>query len=178
MGGTSERQHHGSEPLHQAPLPPDLAQFLLTQDVACLMHETNMGTVFVVKLPAAEIASISGRVPMRVRHELYEHPSAPVIRTVFRIYDKPENPLGLETFTNVGDPVQRADFWRLGGQPNIHLLFYDEGLTHRLTKGMENVESSTITTIVQTADFVRSQIRPEEFDFDRAKADVIARTQI
>jgi hypothetical protein len=179
---SKEVDHHQApvpfEPVEQAVLPPDMAAFLRTKEVACLMHETNHGTVFVVKLPATEIQSLGGRVPMHVRHELYQHPAAPVIRTVIRIFDRPENPLGLEMFTNVEEADQRADFARLAGQQNIHLLFYDEQLNHRLTKGMENVESLKIHEIVAAADLVRAEIAPEHYDFDRAKADIVERTSL
>jgi hypothetical protein len=169
---------HGSEPIEQVELSPELASFLRTKDVACIMQETSEGTVFVVKLPGSEIGSLPGRVPMRVRHELYQHPAAPVIRTVIRIYDRPQNPLGLETFTNVEQADQRADFARLGGQENIYLLFYDENLQHRLTKGMENVEPETIHEIIASADRLRSEIPGDQYDFDRAKADIVARTSL
>jgi hypothetical protein len=179
---SGEVHHHQApepfEPIEPSVLPPELAAFLRTKDVACLMYETTHGTVFVVKLPAMEIQSLSGRVPMHVRHELYQHPAAPVIRTVIRIYDRPDNPLGLETFTNVEQEDQRADFARLARQENLYLLFYDEQLTHRLSKGMGNVESEVIEEIIDKADAVRGQIKPELYDFDRAKADVVARTDL
>jgi hypothetical protein len=166
------------EPIEPAALPADLAAFLRTTDVACLMQESNHGTVFVVKLPASEIQNLSGRVSMRVRHELYQHPAAPVIRTVFRIYDQPDNPLGLETFTNVEQADQRDDFARLASQKNIYLLFYDEQLRHRLTKGLENVEASVIEEIVTKADALRAQVPAELYDFDSAKAEIVARTSL
>jgi hypothetical protein len=169
---------HGSEPIAPAVLPAELASFLRTKDVACVMQETTQGTVFVVKLPGSEIESLRGRVPMHVRHELYEHPTAAVIRTVIRMYDRPDNPLGLETFTNVEQDDQRADFARLAGQPQIYLLFYDESLNHRLTKGMDNVEPEVIDNIIATADGVRAGIPPERYDFDRAKAAIVARTRL
>jgi hypothetical protein len=71
-----------SEPVYPTPLPEPLAQFLATQDVACLMHETTAGTVYVVKLLGAEIDSVRGSGPIHVRHELWQHPLAPVVRTV------------------------------------------------------------------------------------------------
>jgi hypothetical protein len=51
------------EPVESSFLPRELAAFLRTTDIACIMHETNQGTVFVVKLLATEIASLSGLVP-------------------------------------------------------------------------------------------------------------------
>lgn len=63
-----------------------------------------------MKIPDGDIQTLSGRVPIRVRHELFTHPLAPVIRMVVTIYDRPHNPLALETFINVEDPQQRPDY--------------------------------------------------------------------
>lgn len=125
-------------------LSEDLAKFLATQPVACLMHETNQGTAHVIKLLSEEIASVQGRVPILARHELYAHPKAPGIRTVLTIYDQPERPQALETMTNTAEPDQRADFARLAKQQELLLLFYDERLQHRLTKKVGNAEPETI----------------------------------
>ncbi len=89
------------EPLQPSPLPPELAEFLRDKTFACLMQATDRGTVLVIKALAHEIASARGRVPVQLRHELYQHPTAPVIRTIITLYDQPTTPLALETFTNV-----------------------------------------------------------------------------
>lgn len=167
-----------SEPRYPIPLTPDLAEFLATQDVACLMHETTSGTVYVVKLPAVEIESVRGRVPIQQRHELWEHPLAPVIRTVFRIYDRPDNPLGIETVTNVAEPDQRADFARLANQDETLLLFYDEQLRHRLSKQIKTADRHTVRTVLQQADELRRRIPPARYDFMTAKADILGRTSL
>lgn len=169
---------HPSEPIEPIPLPPDLAAFLATQPVACLMYETNEGTAHVIKLPAQEIASVRGRVPIQVRHELYAHPQAPVIRTVLTIYDQPEHPLALETMTNVAESDQRADFGRLAGQEELLLLFYDEQLQHRLSKRVGNVDRKTIEDILEQADAARQRIPPERYDFMRAKEAVMRNTHL
>src|SRR3712207_1292033 len=88
-------------------LPPELAAFLGQHDYAALLHATDLGPVLVVKAPGHEIVSVRGRVPIGFNHELYDHPAAPVIRIVTRIYDQPARPLAFETFVNVGDPDQR-----------------------------------------------------------------------
>lgn len=87
------RASQRSEPLTPIPLPPELAEFLLTTDVACLLHGSGRGTTMIIKIPAAEIASVRGRVPIGFRHELYDHPNAPVIRLVTTIHDRPESAL-------------------------------------------------------------------------------------
>lgn len=82
MGGERDREDRRSgEPLEPSPLPPELAEFLRDQ-----------GTVFVIKLPSSDIESARGRVPIHLRHELYAHANAPVIRTTLRVYDQPEAP--------------------------------------------------------------------------------------
>ena len=70
---------------HGVDVPPELAEFLWSQEYVALLHATNHGTVLVVKMPRHEIASVRGRVPIEVRQELYSHPAAPVIRLVTRI---------------------------------------------------------------------------------------------
>src|SRR5205823_4125437 len=102
---------------HGAELPPELAEFLRGQQYAALLHATNQGTVLAVKMPGYEINSVRGRVPIEVRHELYSHPMSPVIRMVTRIYDQPDSSVALETYVNVGDPDQWADYAALGRSP-------------------------------------------------------------
>src|SRR6266487_5127104 len=93
MAGERERgDRRSGEPLEPSPLPPELAEFLRDQAIACLMQGTDQGTVFVIKLPTPDIESACGRVPIHLRYELYAHPNAPVIRTTLRIYDQPEAP--------------------------------------------------------------------------------------
>src|SRR5947209_7496598 len=120
------------EPLAPSQLPPDLAEFLKKQRYACLTHPTDRGVVLVVKIPGEDIESARGTVPISLQHELYEHPLAPVIRMLTSIYDQPTRPLRMETFINVADPAQRADYEALGRQEQLHLLFFGEGLAHRL----------------------------------------------
>src|SRR4051794_27346737 len=111
-------------------LPPALAGFLRHHEYAALLHPTNLGTVLVVKAPDDDIRSVRGRVPIDTRHELYSHPASPVIRMVTRIYDQPEQPLALETFVNVADPDQRADYAALSRQDELVMLFYGQDVNH------------------------------------------------
>src|SRR5215207_8288171 len=105
--------HHQSGPDQPSALPPELAAFLKDQQYAALLHPTDQGTVMVVKAPRRDIRSVQGRVPIELRHELYQHPAAPVVRLVTRIYDQPDRPLALETFINVDDDDQRQDYGEL-----------------------------------------------------------------
>src|SRR5215212_8128288 len=102
--------HHDSRPDHPSELPPEMAEFLKDQPIAALLHGTeNQGTVLIIKAPREEIRSVRGQVPVELRHELYSHPAAPVVRVVTRIFDQPDSSLGLKSFINVEEPDQRAD---------------------------------------------------------------------
>lgn len=167
-----------NRPQRPSPLPPDLAEFLRGQEYACLTQATDVGTVFVVKAPRRDIASVQGRVPIGMRYELYQHPQAPVIRIVTKIYDQSDRPLALETFVNVQDEQQRADFAALANQDELYILFYDETLTHQLSKGVGNPNKEAVGQIVATADRLAAAIPAARFDFDRAKADVMRESSL
>jgi hypothetical protein len=169
----SEREQSSLQPNE---LPPELADFLRDKEYACLLWGTDQGSVFVAKAPAREIQSLRGNIPVRILHQLYEHPQAPVIRTVITWYDQPTQPLALETFINVADPQQRTDFTDLANQQELRFLFYDRALRHRLSKLVRNPDPETITQIAQTAERLQATIPEESFDFDAAKADIIKRT--
>jgi hypothetical protein len=167
------------EPLHPIPLPPDLAAFLAQQGpYACLTQATDQGTAYVLKPPAAEIVRARGPVPTNVRHQLFGQHNAPVIRTVLTLYDDPGNPLKFESFINVADPDQRADFASLAEQEQLLVLFYDETLQHRLSKRIPSGLDTGIPEMLARADRLRAAIPTWRFDFDRAKADVLRQTAL
>lgn len=142
------------------------------------MQATDQGTAFVIKLSGADIASVRGRVPIGLRHELYAHPAAPVVRTVIRIYDQPGRPLVLETYTNVEDEQQRADFAALVEQDRLLLLFYDEDLAHRLSKVVPHRDPETVRLMVERTAQLLAAIPPEQRDFDAAKRAVMEATSV
>lgn len=175
----SERREHHLGPDQPSELPPELAEFLKGRPIAALLHGTeNQGTVLVVKLPRQEIQSVQGRVPVELRHELYAHPLAPVVRVVTRIYDQPDQPLALESFVNVGEPDQRSDYAALAEQDHLLMLFYDEQLRHSLTKQVGGLDPDAVTEVLTTADRLLAVIPETRRDFNRAKAEVMARTQL
>ncbi|TAK30929.1 MAG: hypothetical protein EPO21_18485 [Chloroflexota bacterium] len=181
MPSKEHDQHYSpssSEPLNPSVLPPELAEFLKDKQFACLMHETNEGTVFIIKAPNREIESLRGRIPIHLRHELHMHPTAPVIRTVLRLYDQPEHPLALETFTNIEEADQRATFEALSGQNQVYLLFYDESLAHRLSKGVAHTQGQAAAEILSMADLIKQEIPQDDYDFDGAKAAVVEHTTL
>src|SRR4051794_40419715 len=124
----AERPPHHLGPDQPSALPPELGAFLRGQHYAALLHATDRGTVLVVRAPRRDIRSVQGPVPIELRHELYQHPASPVVRMVTRIYDLPDSSLALETFVNVDDPDQRADYAALAQQDHLLMLFYDQQL--------------------------------------------------
>lgn len=167
------------EPRIPSQLPPELAGFLRRQpDYACVTHATDQGTAYVLKVPGQELPTLRGTMPVGLRHELYEHRAAPVLRTVLTIMDQPGRPLRVETFINVAEPDQRADFAALADQEHLLLLFYDEGLQHRLTKVVPYPEREDIPLLLARADALGAAIPPWRYNFDRAKADVMRHTTL
>lgn len=172
------RDPPGGEPLHPSPLPPELAEFLKTQELVCLTHGSDLGTVLVIKAPYREIRSLRGRVPIQLRHELYDHPQAPVIRMVLAIYDQPSRPLSLESFVNVAAEQQRADYAALAQQKELVLLLYDEALRHRLSKRVRIPRPGEIAQVLEGAERLLAAIPRERLDFDAAKAAVMERVSL
>jgi len=179
---TKERDtyhHHDfEERLPAFQLPADLAEFLQGEQYACVTAANDQGTVHVIKAHRADIAGMGDRVPLRVSHAVYEHPLAPVIRTVVTLYDQPERPLALETFINVAEADQRTDFATLGDQAALHLLFYNEDLAYQKGITLLNNQRAAIPAILRRADTVRAGILAGRYDFDAAKAAMMARTTL
>jgi hypothetical protein len=172
------QQPSGEGPSYPTVLPPELAEFLKPHDYACVTQATDQGAAFVMKLPNSDIQSVRGTVPIHLRQELYAHPAAPVIRLVFTIYDQPEHPLAVETFINIADEQQRADFAALANQDALMLMFYDEELAHQLTKVVPYQSREDITQLLGTAEGLLQDIPEGERNFDAAKAAVIQATQV
>jgi hypothetical protein len=164
-----------SELVTPVPLPSELAEFLAglhPTETVCLLHGADIGSLYVIKTPAAQIESLLGTFPIGLVHQIFAHPAAPVIRTLLTFHDQPTTSLRLETFTNIEDPDQHATFAALAEQEEIPLLFYDERLAHRLSKRLRNAAATQIPTILAEAARLLAAIPPEQRDFDRAKADV------
>ena len=139
---------------------------------------SDQGTVYVIKAPERDIRSVAGKVPVKVSHNLFEHRLAPVIRTVIKIYDQPGRPLSLESFINVDEADQWHDFAQLAEQDEFLLLFYNENLSHRLTKSVRNTAGEQMSQILNWADRARASIPDERYDFDQAKRDVMSSTRL
>jgi hypothetical protein len=150
-------------------LPAELAEALSGAEHACLTVASERGTLFVIKAPTADIAAVRGAIPVELRHQLYRHPAAPVICMLLRLYDDPAAPLALETFINVADPAQRADYARLASQLTLELRFYDEILQPRLAKQITHSSAPQVPAILSVAEELRRHIPLDLYNFEEAK---------
>ena len=155
-------------------LPAEFVEAIQDDDYAFLTLATNRGTALVAKLPGAEIEGLRGTFPIQMRHELFGHPSSPVIRLTATLFDDPDQPFLLETFINVDEEDQRTDYASFADQEELLLLFYDERHRHQLAKTVGNGSRDRIPSILQAADELLAGVPVKERDFDQAKADVIA----
>lgn len=166
-------------PLAAFELPPQLREFLQDRRHTCVMQSTDtLGTVFLIKAPGADIDSVRGRVPVHLRQELHDHPKAPVIRLVLTIYRQSDHPLPLDTFVNVEDPQQRADYAALAEQEKLHLLFYDEKGQLRLTKQIATPEGAVMGDVLTRAARLSALIDSAQFDFHAAKEAVLRHARL
>jgi hypothetical protein len=172
------RSRHPGEPPHSVPLPPELAEFLRTQDLVALWHASDIGTLLVLKAREPQLESLGGTIPVELDHQLWAHPAAPVIRSLITFHDQLDAPLRLETFTNVADPDQRATFAALERQDQIAVLGYDEHLRHRLSKRVTHSAAAFVPTIVAEADRLLAAIPADQRDFDAAKQHVLEVTAL
>ena len=73
---------------------------------------------------------------------------------------------------------ERTDYAELAEQDHLLMLFYDEQLRHSLTKRVGGVDPQAVTEVLTNADRLLAAIPSGQRDFDRAKAEVMARTSL
>jgi hypothetical protein len=153
-------------------LPGPLREFLRTQERACVLQYSPRGTLVVLKTNADALATLQPHSVIRASHELHSRPTAPVIRSAFQWYDRPDSILRFEAFTDVADSHQRADFRRLAGQAHFTLLGYTERLELAVQRRIDNHHARDMGKIADFADRLRDLIPPGEYDFGAARARV------
>lgn len=155
-------------------LPLELIEAIKDDEYACVTLATDRGTALIAKMPASVIDALRGTYPIQLRHELFQHPAAPVIRITATLYDQPQQPFVLETFINVADFDQYADYVTFTDQDELPILFYDGQHQFRLAKAVNNGPRETVPQIIKAAKRLLQQIPEGCLDFDRAKMDVMA----
>jgi hypothetical protein len=136
---------------------------LTAADAGCAVH------VF-IKLPHYATKLLDGPLPIRHFLFVYAMPTAPIVGWFFEIRDNPEDPLQVDTYFNVLDPVQARDLERLALQKVVPLHFVDgEDLTIVATKGI--TPPPDIVEVYAKARNLAFMIPEERYDFDQAKAE-------
>jgi hypothetical protein len=171
-------QSGSHRPLYPTALPPELAAFLRESAYVCVSETTDQGTVMVIKVPTADLESLRGPVPILLQQALYAHPAAPVIQMTVHIFDQPASPLALETFYNIADPAQHERYAALATQTHLPLLFYDDTLTHQLTKVVPYHQQQETAATLTIAERLVGLIPPDEYNFDLAKAAVMRTSRL
>jgi hypothetical protein len=103
---------------------------------------------------------------------LYSHPAAPVIRLVLSIEDRWGSAWVLETFVNAADMDDHQQLSALSQQDHVDATFYDETLSHRLTKRVGDVDLSGLSDTLREAAELCGNIPRERYDFASAVMDV------
>lgn len=154
-------------------LPPDLAAVFRQETGAARLWPHRRGTLLVFRAPAEHLATLQGpTTPLRITHQLYSKPTAPVIRTLLRWYDHPGSERVLDTFTNPADPDQAAAYRRLSQQATVSLLGYNEQLVPTVRKTIVNQQQRQVSQITELADKLLWTIPEDEYDFEAAVARV------
>lgn len=155
-------------------LPPVLRQFLAPIPYGAISAMTNDGAVLVLKAPASDIESCRGAAPVRTRYELHATDHGPVVRLVLVVHDRPDAHLTFESFCNVLDARQLAEWEDLLSRPYLRVLFFDQDLTHRLSKRISQPVDLASRELLPRARRLLALIDPAALDFDQAKASVMA----
>jgi hypothetical protein len=168
-----------SPPLRPGELPPELAERLRAEGpYAAMLWGTDHGSAYVLKLPGHDLDRLPKRVPVQVQHELWNPPTAPVIRTVLQIHDQPQSSIVLEVFTNPAEQDQRAEFVGLSTHMQTLLMLYDEQAQHRRTIVIAPTEPATVALILTQAEAALGGRTPTHDEFMTAKQAVTERTSL
>ena len=153
-------------------LPADVRQLLLAQPgPLCTSLLINEQAAIVVKAPRATCEGLRGPIPIGYRPEAGFYPSGAVIRLVLDFFDKPDDPLGLDTFLNVASADHLQLLRVLQAQPAIIVhLFDDAAIEYQYSKQISHRPGSRseLGDLIDLA--ILHDKALERIDFDAAKA--------
>lgn len=162
-------------------LPPDLAAFLREQDYCCLpTPSAGGGTCLIVKMPTVRLGEMTMPVPVQIKFMTYHCATSPVIRTILVVNDRPNDPLYLEFFTNVGSDDDVRDFKGLLHDERVVIYYFDAQLHHRYTGfiAVPHAWRLGLPSILASAQRDLAAIPLERRDFELAREEVIDRTNL
>lgn len=157
-------------------LPPEIRAVFARSGPGCLAAETDAGVVHLCHAPDADIQSFRHK-PAGYRWQLLRMPTAPLIRLLVHIHDRPADPYRFESFLHVGDDTQLDLLAQLAGQAQLHLAFYGDDLTYRYTKVLPHdaQQWQQLDELTARALAYWHALPPATRDFDRAKAAFLRR---
>lgn len=163
-------------------LPGEIREVFERTGYGCLAAETNIGVIHVCHAADGDIEGFANK-PVLYQWQLIKmrsdegHPLAPLIRLEMTILDDLVNPYKFESFLDVAQEDQARVLAQLANQDRLYLAFYGDDLTHRFTKiiGHDEQQWQYLDELVAEAIDYWGEIPPEQRDFDRAKAEFMAR---
>jgi len=157
-------------------LPGEIREVFERTGYGCLAAETNIGVIHVCHAADSDIESFANK-PVLYQWQLIEMPTAPLIRLEMTILDDLVNPYKFESFLNVGREDQARVLAQLANQDRLYLAFYGDDFHHRFTKivNHDRQQWQYLDELVSEAIDYWGEIPSEQRDFDRAKAEFMAR---
>lgn len=176
MRWDEEKQAWLSEYPLKNTLPSEIRAVFENSGYGCLAAESKVGIVHICHASDADIAGFWNK-SILTQWQLIKMPTAPLIRLELLILDKKENPFKFESFLNLADEEQAEILAKLASQEHLYLAFYGDNLTHRytLTLPHEKHQWQQLDELVRAAERHLHRIAPEQYDFDRAKAEFMQR---
>lgn len=153
-------------------LPDDMQAVFEKMGYGCFAAERADNTVaFITHASDADIHQFRG-APVLYEWQYIAMPTAPLIRHLSVILDKPSSPYRLEHFLNVGDPDQARCLSRLVSQPELSFDFYGEEFEYAYSTVVPHpaeIREGLEARVRQAIEYY-GEIPAEGRDFDRAKA--------
>lgn len=151
-------------------LPPEIREVFEKQGYGCLAAETNMGVVHICHAADEDIEHFKNK-PVWYQWQLFNMPTAPLLRLEVAVMDDPTNPYRFESFLNVADEDQARVLSTLASQESLHFAFYGNELNYEFTRTVPHDEQQwqQLDELVERALEDLESIPVEEQDFDRAK---------
>lgn len=150
-----------------ANLPAILADLPAPQ---CVTLEINGLAAVLVKLDRATIDGFPGVMPIAYRAECGLYHSGAVLRLVFELHDRPQEPYQLDTFLNPGEAADLALLRKLQEQDMLDLHFIDESNSLAKSKRIRYREQSRRELGAMTDQALEHNGRLARLDFPAAKA--------
>ena len=133
----------------------------------------NGQTAFIIKADAQLIEGFHGPLPISYRAELGLYPTSAVLRLALGLYDRVDAPCVFDTFFNLTDVEQLADFRRLLEQAELQIHFLDMDAEHRLTKCVAHPLATRLGEIELLMAALAYNATLTVIDYDKAKAQML-----